>query len=100
LTAGHARTLLAFPVERRETMARRAIDEDLTVRALERLAHDGGDAKRTRAAATTTGRTGKRAPTTRFVEQLRYRFRDARAASIAQEQRRHDRTALCRPRRT
>jgi len=73
LTAGHARTLLAFPVERRETMARRAIDEDLTVRALERLAHDGGDAKRTRAAATTTGRTGN-SDEDALVERLRYRF--------------------------
>lgn len=38
LSAGHARALLAVPEERRLPLARRAINEGLTVRALERLA--------------------------------------------------------------
>ncbi len=70
LTAGHARALLAFPVERREAMARRAIDEDLTVRALERLAHETGNVTRTRAAARRSGSSDDDA----LVERLRYRF--------------------------
>jgi ParB family chromosome partitioning protein len=70
LTAGHARALLALPAERRETMARRAIDEDLSVRALERLAQ--GDApKRARAAATAQRATSDDEA---FVERLRYKY--------------------------
>jgi len=71
LTAGHARALLALPVERREAMARRAIDEDLSVRALERLGQDAG-AKRTRTtvAARNAGTTDDDA----LIERLRYRF--------------------------
>lgn len=38
LSAGHARALLAAPPDRRLELARRAIDESLSVRALERLA--------------------------------------------------------------
>jgi ParB family chromosome partitioning protein len=70
LTAGHARALLALPAERRETMARRAIAEDLSVRALERLAQ--GDApKRARAAATAQRATSDDEA---FVERLRYKY--------------------------
>ena len=50
LSAGHARAILALPPERREGAARRAIDEDLSVRALERLAQDTA-LRRTRATA-------------------------------------------------
>ena len=38
ITAGHARALLSAPEEHRMTLARRAADEGLSVRALERLA--------------------------------------------------------------
>lgn len=70
LSAGHARALLALPAERREVMARRAIDEDLSVRALERLGQDGG-ARRTRVAA-----PERRASTDddALIERLRYRY--------------------------
>jgi len=52
-------------------MARRAIDDDLSVRALERLGQDAG-AKRTRAtvAARKAGTTDDDA----LIERLRYRF--------------------------
>ncbi len=71
LTAGHARALLALPLERREAMALRAVDEELSVRALERLGQDAG-AKRTRTAV-----PARRAGTTdddALLERLRYRF--------------------------
>ncbi|HEX3467100.1 MAG TPA: ParB/RepB/Spo0J family partition protein [Candidatus Elarobacter sp.] len=82
LTAGHARALLTFPVERRETMARRAIDEDLTVRALERIAHETGATKRARTApaAQRNGNSDNDA----LVERLRYRFA-TQVRLIAQE---------------
>ncbi len=67
LTAAHARTVLSFPPERRETMARRAADEQLSVRALERLAQDAAP-KRSRATA-----TGREAGD-EYVERLRYRY--------------------------
>ncbi len=69
LTAAHARTVLSFPPERRETMARRAADEQLSVRALERLAQDGAP-KRARAgtAASASGANDE------YVERLRYRY--------------------------
>lgn len=38
LSAGHARVLLVAPLERRESLAQRAVREELTVRALERIA--------------------------------------------------------------
>jgi ParB family chromosome partitioning protein len=68
LTAGHARAILAFPVERRETMARRAVSEGLSVRALEKLAG---------AASPSRTRTATVAPVSdddALVEQLRYKF--------------------------
>ena len=70
LTAGHGRALLALPPERREAMARRAVDEELSVRALEKLAHDAAP-KRPRANA-----TAQRASSDddAFVERLRYKF--------------------------
>ena len=40
LSAGAARTLLAIPAERRDAAARRAVDEGLSVRALEALARE------------------------------------------------------------
>ena len=71
LSAGHARALLALPVERRETLARRAIDEELSVRALERLGQDAGARRTTRVAAPV-----RRAGTDdeALIERLRYRF--------------------------
>ncbi|MBV9719018.1 MAG: ParB/RepB/Spo0J family partition protein [Candidatus Eremiobacteraeota bacterium] len=41
LSAGHARALLAAPQESRDALARRAVRDSLTVRALERLATGG-----------------------------------------------------------
>ena len=69
LSAGHARAILAFPPERRETLARRAVEEELSVRALERLAQDGAP-KRTRAQAPVKATVDDEA----FVERLRYKF--------------------------
>ena len=71
LTAGHARALLALPAERREAMARRAIDEELSVRALERAAQDAG-AKRTRGAV--PARRAGSPDDDALLEKLRYRF--------------------------
>ena len=70
LSAGHARAILSLPPERREAAARRAIDEELSVRALERLAHDGA-AKRVR-----SGAPARRANSDdeAFVERLRYKY--------------------------
>ena len=70
LTAGHGRALLAMPVERRETMARRAVDEELSVRALEKLAQDSAP-KRAR-----TNAPAQRASSDHdaFVERLRYKY--------------------------
>jgi ParB family chromosome partitioning protein len=71
LSAGHARALLALPVERRETMARRAIDQELSVRALERLGQDAGARRTIRVAAPARrGGTDDEA----LIERLRYRF--------------------------
>ena len=70
LTAGHARALLALPPERREPAARRAIDEELSVRAVEKLAHDAAP-KRARA-TTTAARAGSDEEA--LVERLRYRY--------------------------
>ncbi len=69
LSAGHARAILALPPERRESTARRAVDEGLSVRALERLAQD---ASPKRARNTTTTRTSS--DDDEFVERLRYRY--------------------------
>jgi ParB family transcriptional regulator, chromosome partitioning protein len=70
LSAGHARALLALPVERREALARRAVDEDLSVRALERLASDGAP-KRAR-----TGAAARRpsADDEAFIDRLRLKY--------------------------
>ena len=70
LSAGHARALLALPVERRESVARRAVDDDLSVRALERLTQDGAP-KRGRA-RTTAQRAS--ADDEAFIEKLRYKY--------------------------
>ena len=67
LSAAHARTVLSFPLERREAMARRAADEQLSVRALERLAQDASP-KRARAGATARDTNDE------YVERLRYRY--------------------------
>jgi len=69
LTAGHARAILAFPPERRETMARRAVAEGLSVRALEKLA-GAGAAPRTRTRTTAATSDGDPA----LLEALRYKF--------------------------
>lgn len=68
LSAGHARAILAVPPERREALARRAVDEELSVRALERLAQDVAP-KRARAKP-----AQQRDADEEFVERLRYRF--------------------------
>jgi ParB family chromosome partitioning protein len=68
LSAGAARAILALPPERRETVARRAVDEELSVRALERLAQEASP-KRTRAAA-----QPRRSEDEEFIERLRYRY--------------------------
>ncbi len=77
LSAAHARTVLSFPPERREAMARRAADEQLSVRALERLAQDGAP-KRARASA------AARDANDEYVERLRYRYA-TRVRVLAQE---------------
>jgi ParB family chromosome partitioning protein len=69
LSAGHARAILSLPPERRESVARRAIDEELSVRALERLAHDGVP-KRARATSAPRASSDDEA----FVERLRYKY--------------------------
>jgi ParB family chromosome partitioning protein len=81
LTAGHGRALLAMPPERREAMARRAVAEDLSVRALEKLAHDTLP-KRTRASA-----PAQRASSDddAFVERLRFKF--ATQVRVVQQER-------------
>ena len=70
LSAGHARAILALPPERRDSAARRAIDEDLSVRALERLAHDGVP-RRTRASAP---QARADADDEALIERLRYKY--------------------------
>jgi ParB family chromosome partitioning protein len=70
LTAGHARAILSLPPERRETIARRAVDEGLSVRALEKLAADAAP-KRARTGATAPRASGD---DDAFVERLRYKF--------------------------
>ena len=67
LSAGHARAILALPPERRESTALRAAEEQLSVRALERLAH---------AAAPKRPRSAPAAPRDddEFVSRLRYRY--------------------------
>jgi ParB family chromosome partitioning protein len=70
LSAGHARAILSLPLERREAVARRAIEEELSVRALERLAHDGTP-KRARA---TTSAPRASSDDEAFVERLRYKY--------------------------
>lgn len=69
LSAGHARAVLAFPPERREAVARRAVEEELSVRALEKLAHE---ASPKRARAHTPARAS--ADDDALIERLRYKF--------------------------
>jgi len=70
LTAGHGRALLAMPAERRESMARRAVDEELSVRALEKLAQDAAP-KRPRTSAPAQRADGDHDA---FVDRLRQKF--------------------------
>jgi len=69
LSAGHARAVLSFPPERRDAMARRAVDEELSVRALERLAADASP-KRARSAPVER----RDADADDLIQRLRYRF--------------------------
>jgi ParB family chromosome partitioning protein len=69
LSAGHARAVLSFPPERRETMARRAVDEELSVRALEKLAA-AASPKRERTAAAPR----RDADADDLIDRLRHRF--------------------------
>ena len=71
LTAGHARAILSLPPERREAAARRAVDEQLSVRALEQLAH-GAAPKRARTTAPAALRAS--GDDEAFVERLRYKY--------------------------
>ncbi|MDB5072494.1 MAG: chromosome segregation DNA-binding protein [Candidatus Eremiobacteraeota bacterium] len=68
LSAGHARALLALPLERRDAIARRAVDEELSVRALERLGQEAAP-KRARASAQRASGDDEA-----FVERLRYKY--------------------------
>jgi ParB family chromosome partitioning protein len=70
LSAGHARALLALPVERREAFARRAVEEELSVRAVERLAHDGAPKRKRANAPAQRASSDDEA----FVERLRYKY--------------------------
>jgi ParB family chromosome partitioning protein len=70
LSAGHARAILALPPERREATARRAVAEDLSVRALEQLGHETGKAR----ARTAPAPTAPDADEAALLERLRYRF--------------------------
>ncbi|GAC1578653.1 MAG: ParB/RepB/Spo0J family partition protein [Candidatus Elarobacter sp.] len=70
LSAGHARAILALPPERRETTAKRAVEEELSVRALERLAQETSP-KRQRANAPAQRAGGDDEA---FLERLRYRY--------------------------
>ena len=69
LSAWQANTILSLPVERREAMARRAVDEGLSVRALTALARDGAS-RRTRKNAVAQRASADQ----EFVEKLRYKF--------------------------
>jgi ParB family chromosome partitioning protein len=68
LSAGAARTLLAIPAGKREAIARRAVAEGLSVRALEALAREPA-AKTPRAALPAID-----AETAAVVDRLRYKF--------------------------
>jgi ParB family transcriptional regulator, chromosome partitioning protein len=70
LSAWQANTILSMPVERRESMARRAVEEGLSVRALTKLARDGA-AQRARKSAAAQRASGDDEA---FVERLRYKF--------------------------
>jgi len=67
LSAGHARAILALPPERRESTARRAAEEQISVRALERMAQ---------AASVKPRRAVQPKPESddEFVARLRYRY--------------------------
>ena len=69
LSAGHARAILALPLERRAAAARRAVAEGLSVRAVERMTQ-GAVVKRPRSATAATAAADDDA----FVEQLRYKY--------------------------
>jgi ParB family transcriptional regulator, chromosome partitioning protein len=69
LTAGHARAILTLPPERREILARRAVEEGLSVRALEKLAQDAAPQR-----ARAKHAAPRPAADEEFVERLRYRF--------------------------
>jgi len=68
--------VLMLPPERREAAARRAADEGMSVRALERLAQDAAPRK-TRAAATGGSEADE------YVQRLRYRY--ATQVRVAQQ---------------
>ncbi len=68
LSAGHARAILALPVERRAGAARRAVDEGMSVRAVERMTQ--ADAPKRARAPSPAGTSDDDA----FVERLRYRY--------------------------
>jgi len=70
LSAWQANTILSLPVERREAIARRAVEEGLSVRALTALARDGAP-KRARANVPAQRTSGD---DEEFVQKLRYRF--------------------------
>ncbi|HTW84774.1 MAG TPA: ParB/RepB/Spo0J family partition protein [Candidatus Sulfotelmatobacter sp.] len=71
LSAGHARAILALPAERREGVARRAVADELSVRALERLAQQDAPA---RARPSTKPAAPRDADAENVVERLRYKY--------------------------
>jgi ParB family chromosome partitioning protein len=70
LSAGHARAILALPPERREGAARRAVDDELSVRALERLAQEAAPPRPARAKAAPAPSADEHG----VVDRLRYKF--------------------------
>jgi ParB family chromosome partitioning protein len=82
MSAGHARALLALPVERREAVAERVVRDGLTVRAVEALARPQS--------ATAKGRAPvRRAADTNDSEALLERLRYAFATHVALVAREH-----------
>ena len=79
LSAGHARAILSLPPERREPMARRAVHEDLSVRALERLSQDASPKR-----ARTAGAPRPSSDVEALVERLRYKYA-TRVRIVAQD---------------
>ena len=68
LSVGHAKALLALPIERRDAVAQRIVADGLTVRAVEALAHVAPKVAAPRA------RSAPSSDADALLERLRYRF--------------------------